>query len=152
MRYCPRCRRFNPGSPPICHFCGSTWYVRLCPRGHENPTSAQYCGTCGSTDLSETAGRRPWFLIALKLFCWFLVGILIYSVITGIGNISSDQIFRRLFSLVIPPCILLLGVWLLLSFLPKPVGQFVRKLMKHVLRLVGLAMIGVVQLVWRILR
>ncbi|OPY73627.1 MAG: hypothetical protein A4E62_00392 [Syntrophorhabdus sp. PtaU1.Bin002] len=152
MRYCPRCRHFNPGKPPICHFCGATWYVRLCPRGHENPPSAQYCGTCGSTDLSETAGRRPWFLIAFKLSLWLLAGLFIYSLVSGVGNISVDQILQGLISITLVPCILLLALWLALSLLPKPVGQSVRKPVKYGLRLLGLAAWGLLKLIWRILK
>ncbi len=152
MRYCPRCHHFNPGNLPICHFCGATWYVRLCPRGHENPPSAQYCGTCGSTDLSETAGRRPWLLIAFKLFLWLLVGLFVYSLVFGAGPISGSQIFAYIFSLAFPLCLLLVGLWLLLSLLPKSVGQSVRKLMRHVLRLAGLAAWGLLKLIWRILK
>src|SRR5664280_3283249 len=111
MRYCPRCRRFNPGSPRICHFCGSTWYVRLCPRGHENPPNAQYCGACGSTDLSETAGRRPWLLVSFKAFLWLLLGLLVYSVVTGLANLHGNNLAAYAFSLAIAPCLLLLGLW-----------------------------------------
>ena len=152
MRYCPRCRRFNPGSPQICHFCGSTWYVRLCPRGHENPPNAQYCGACGSTDLSETAGRRPWLLVSFKAFLWLLLGLLVYSVVTGLANLQGNNLAAYAFSLAIAPCLLLLGLWFLLSFLPASIGQSVRKMMKYLLRLLGLAMLGLLKLVWRILR
>lgn len=152
MKYCPHCRRFNPGSPIICHFCGHTWYVRLCPRGHENPSSAQYCGECGSTDLSETAGRRPWLLIAFKIFLWLLVGLLVYSAFISLGNVSKSNFLDKMFSVVIAPCLLLLSLWFLLSFLPAGIGQSVRRMMKYVLRLLGLAMLGLLKLMWRILR
>jgi hypothetical protein len=152
MRYCPHCHRFNPGSPLICHFCGCTWYVRLCPRGHENPPSAQYCGACGSTDLSETAGRKPWLLIIFKVFLWFLIGLLVYSILGSLGNVSTNHIVCRMFSLAIAPCLLLLGLSFLLSFLPAPIGQSVRSMMKYVLRLLGLAIWGLLKSMWRILR
>lgn len=67
MRYCPNCRRINQAWPQRCRFCGMTWNVRICRRGHENPPGAVFCGECGSADLTETAaGGR--FLNSVFLF------------------------------------------------------------------------------------
>jgi hypothetical protein len=152
MRYCPRCRRFNPGNPQICHFCSATWYVRLCPRGHENPPNAQFCGQCGSTDLSETAGRRPWLLITFKLFLWLLAGLLIYSVITSLANLPKNQLVFHLLSVVLAPCLLVIGFWFALSLLPQPIGRSVRKMVGHIMRLLGLTLRGLLELIWKVLR
>lgn len=64
MRYCPNCRRINEGWPERCRFCGLTWRVRICRRGHPNPPNSVFCGECGSGDLTEVA-RGGWFLNAL---------------------------------------------------------------------------------------
>jgi len=55
MRYCPNCRRINEAWPERCRFCGLTWNVRICRRGHLNPANAVFCGECGSGDLSNYA-------------------------------------------------------------------------------------------------
>jgi len=55
MRYCPNCRRINEDWPDRCRYCGLTWNVRICRRGHLNPPNAVFCGECGSGDLTDTA-------------------------------------------------------------------------------------------------
>jgi hypothetical protein len=55
MRYCPNCRRINEAWPERCRFCGLTWNIRICRRGHPNPANAVFCGECGSGDLTDTA-------------------------------------------------------------------------------------------------
>lgn len=65
MKYCHGCRQWNLGQPPYCRFCGRTWNVRLCQSGHENPTSAMFCGICGSARLTEPAPRLPLLLRVL---------------------------------------------------------------------------------------
>lgn len=52
MRRCTACFRFQPGQPTYCAFCGRSFDVRLCARGHRNPRTALYCAECGSPDLS----------------------------------------------------------------------------------------------------
>jgi hypothetical protein len=152
MRYCPHCSRFNPGRPPICHFCGCTWYVRLCPRGHENPFNAQYCGTCGSADLSETAGRRPWFLVVLKGFLWLLACLLVYSVATGFWSFLKGPQITHLISFLVVLCLLVCGFWFALSLLPGPLNRLGQRIGRCAWRLCVLMMWGLLKLVWRILR
>lgn len=52
MRYCRNCRKFTAGEARYCQFCGRTYGVKLCPRGHRNPRAANACSECGSKDLS----------------------------------------------------------------------------------------------------
>jgi len=80
MRYCPNCQRINVGRPPICNYCGRTWFVKLCPRGHENPSNVLYCSTCGSTDLSETAGEKPWWIISSRPVFWVILILIAISI------------------------------------------------------------------------
>ena len=152
MRYCPHCHRFNPGRPPICHFCGRTWYVRLCPRGHENPFNAQYCGTCGSADLTETAGRRPWFLVAFKGFLWLLGGLLIYSIINGFWNLLTSHQANQFFSLLLPLCLLVFGFWFALSLLPGPFSHLGQRMARYALKLCSLLTQGLLKIIWKIMR
>ena len=55
MRRCTSCFRFHPGHPTYCSFCGRSFDVRLCPRGHRNSRHVQYCSECGSAELSTPA-------------------------------------------------------------------------------------------------
>jgi hypothetical protein len=135
----------------ICHYCGRTWHIRLCPRGHENPYNAQYCGTCGSVDLTETAGRRPWFLIALKGFLWILVGLLVYSLVVGFPRYlktSADHFLSLIFII----CLLLFGWWFSLSLLPRPIGNTARRMGKYILKLVVSVARSVLKAIWEIMR
>lgn len=52
MRYCRDCHKFTAGRPLFCQFCGRSYNVKLCPRGHRNPRAADACTTCGSHELS----------------------------------------------------------------------------------------------------
>ena len=127
MRYCPYCRRLNRGRPVICHYCGRTWYVRLCPRHHENPVNAQYCGTCGSMDLRETAGPRPWWPYFLKiLILGFLCAILFL-----IGKLFLLSLQREMFPLsmrfILVLIFLIAGYMIGLSILPQPVKKVFAK-------------------------
>ncbi len=132
MRYCPHCERFNRGKPKICHFCGRTWFVRLCPRGHENPPNAQFCGSCGSADLSEPATTRllPWLL--LKMFFWFVFGLLIAAVYWALWGVIGG-IILYLLPLTVIVLLLLLAYSLALAALPKPLGGAIQKGTKKIL-------------------
>ena len=129
MRYCPYCRRLNSGSPVICNYCGRTWYIRLCPRGHENPSNAQFCGTCGSVDLSETAGPRPWAIYPLKI-------LVIVILVMGIF-LLMESLFRSLAIIVVcllPIVLLLAGYTVASSILPQPVKKIASKMNKLLLK------------------
>ncbi len=153
MRYCQHCRRFNPGRPTRCYFCGYTWRVRLCPRGHENPASAQYCGSCGSLDLTETAGRRSWLLITFKGLAWLIVILFAYSMIVGAYEFfKSHQAADLFFSFVIVACLMLVGFWMCLSLLPVFISRLVKRTAGQVLRITLLTLWGLLKLIWRILR
>src|SRR5882762_1870220 len=55
MRRCTACFRFHPGTPTFCAYCGRSFDVRICSRGHRNPRGVQFCSECGSADLSTPA-------------------------------------------------------------------------------------------------
>ena len=127
MRYCPYCRRINEGNPQICHFCGRTWYIKLCPRGHENPFNAQYCGTCGSADLSDTAGSRSVILVVIKLIISATIGFFLLSLVAALFQPTSIRYFL---SLVIVSYIL---YFILTYLLPKSMTQFIKKIFRSMI-------------------
>lgn len=118
MRYCPFCHRWNTGRPQFCNYCGRTWHVRLCPRGHDNPPDTHYCGTCGSADLTDTAGpRAPWiWLIRLAVMV-----ILILFVITIIR--SPFSLSQQFIAYIIAIVLLFIGLNLVISILPNPIRR-----------------------------
>jgi len=126
MRYCRYCQRLNPGRPRICHYCGRTWDVRLCPRNHENPPDAQRCGTCGSMDLSETAGPRPVWTYLLKALIIIVIWIdifFLFKIFFLLIKINGDILLR----FVIVIILLLTANQIGMSVLPPPFrGMFTR--------------------------
>jgi hypothetical protein len=44
-----------------CNFCGKSYNVKLCPRKHVNPRSAEVCSQCGSRDLSTPQPKVPFW-------------------------------------------------------------------------------------------
>jgi hypothetical protein len=118
MRYCPYCRRWSSGRPQRCFYCGRTWYIRLCRSSHENPPDAQFCGTCGSADLTDTAGPRP-FLI------WFIrIGVLAILVLFIITLSRSRFHFSEQFiTYIIAIVLLIVGLSIALSFMPNPIRR-----------------------------
>ena len=119
MRFCPHCHRLNPGRPMICHYCGRTWHVRLCPRGHENPPDSQFCGICGSADLTETAGPVPFWIWLIRIGS-LIIFILFIASLNPPEFHLTDQIIAQ----VIAIAILIFVINMSLSGLPGPVRRF----------------------------
>ena len=137
MKYCPHCNRLNSGRPQLCFYCGHTWHVRLCPRGHENPPDAQFCGTCGSPDLTETAGPVPCWL------CLVRIGILVVFafLIASLGKYQF-RLTEQDITYVIAIVILLMGMHLALSQISGPVKKLVLSMIRIIKK------VGVVVLEW----
>jgi hypothetical protein len=121
MKYCPNCQRINIGRPQICNYCGRSWYVRLCPSRHENPYDVQYCGTCGSTDLTDTAGAKPWWSAILRATIWILFILFILNLTR-----NANQLFPLILSLSFPVIMLSAVYFLICSIAPWPIKKFLR--------------------------
>ncbi len=151
MRFCPHCKRINPGKPKRCHFCGRTWFIRLCPRGHENPYIAQLCGTCGSADLSEPASRNVLGWLLFKMFVWFLIGLLICAVGAGIRAIING-IAENLVSFTVIILVLLLAYHVILSALPRPVSNVMRQITRNLLGQVKRLLVELLRRIWELIQ
>ena len=57
MRYCTSCRKITSGQPSYCNYCGKSYGVKLCGRGHPNVRTADVCSVCGSLELSVPQAR-----------------------------------------------------------------------------------------------
>lgn len=77
MKYCANCNRMTPGEPYFCQFCGRSYDVKLCPRLHPNPRTAEICSRCGSRDLSIPQPRVPWWAHVLEIVLPAVPGILL---------------------------------------------------------------------------
>jgi len=152
MRYCPNCRRFNPGHPMICHFCGRTWYVRLCPRGHENPPNAQYCGACGSVDLSTPAGRRPIFIIAFKVCLWLILILFVFGFIIGFLNFLNSPKPAAFYSFIISMTLLFIVLWFSISVLPGTARRIVGKVGRTTNRFVFMIVGRIFRGLWELMK
>ena len=80
MRRCTSCFRFHPGTPTFCAYCGRSFDVRICSRGHRNPRGVQFCAECGSADLSTPAPPAS-FLHHLSGFVLYLFSALTIALI-----------------------------------------------------------------------
>src|SRR5712672_2012353 len=110
MRRCTACFRFHPGTPTFCSYCGRSFDVRICSRGHRNPRGVQFCAECGSADLSTPAPPAS-FLHHLSGFVLYLlstVTIALVVLVAGLALIRSINVSTLSGPLV--ALVLMLGV------------------------------------------
>jgi hypothetical protein len=134
MRYCPHCHRLNPGRPAICHYCGRTWYVRLCPRHHENPANGQFCGQCGSADLTETAGRRPWWSYFIKILILSFLCVVIFFTLRAFFLSFKGEALSQIMPFMLALIFLITGYMISLSVLPQPIRKIFTKINRFFLK------------------
>ena len=87
MRRCTACFRFHPGQPTFCSYCGRSFHVRICARGHHNPRGVQFCSECGSADLS-TPGPPASFLHHLSGLVLYLFAAVTFALIVLVVGLS----------------------------------------------------------------
>jgi len=75
MKYCYNCNRITAGEPLYCNFCGRSYNVKLCPRAHANPRSAEACSQCGSRDLSTPQPRTPFWVPVVECLLSLVPGL-----------------------------------------------------------------------------
>ncbi len=133
MKYCFACGNITAGQPLFCNSCGRSYDVKLCPRRHVNPRTAEACSQCGSRDLSMPQPKRPWwapfFQFALSLIPGALLALVtILAVLVAIqALLRNPQIMVSLFFLMIPFAIL----WWMWSQIPKGFRTWLYRLLKR---------------------
>lgn len=133
MNYCYQCGRVTAGKPLYCNSCGRSYNVKLCPRGHANPRSAEVCSQCGSRDLSTPQPRVPLHIRLLAALLSLLPGILLalVSLLVAVLLIrellANPQWLLALVPLVIAVAILA-WIW---SELPLWFRNLVRRLLRR---------------------
>lgn len=129
MTFCYHCSKITTGEPFFCSSCGRTYDLKLCPRLHPNPRSAEVCSRCGSRELSTP---QPKVSLGWKFLEWFLrmtLGIvivvvtlvLVFGFITELLQTQAGQTGVVLLGMLL---ILLSWVW---HKLPEWLRKFIRK-------------------------
>jgi hypothetical protein len=103
MKYCYQCGRMTAGEPLFCNSCGRSYDVKLCPRHHPNPRSAEVCSLCGSRELSTPQPKvSVWWKLAALLLRGIAGLLLIYvALVTVIALVQQPQVQSGLIGLAI---------------------------------------------------
>ncbi len=83
MRFCTQCKQITTGQPIFCNRCGRSYNLKLCPRLHVNPRSAEVCSQCGSLDLSTPQPKLPLVLRPVAMLLGLGPGVL-FLLIAGV--------------------------------------------------------------------
>ena len=128
MRLCTSCRRFTSGDPVFCGNCGRTYHVRLCPRLHVNPRTAQVCTQCGSRELTQPQPPVGASTAILLRLITILPGVVLLGLTALVGTgflqalLTNQQVQGDLMVLL-----LLVGMaWVLYTQLPTGMRQVAR--------------------------
>jgi RNA polymerase subunit RPABC4/transcription elongation factor Spt4 len=133
MKFCFNCNRITPGDPFFCNFCGRSYDVKLCPRRHANPRTAEACSQCGSRDLSTPQPRRPGWTsllgVAISVVPGAFLGLASIAVLMAavIGILQRPDMIVALALLTIPFGIL----WWMWSQIPAWFRTQIYKLLKR---------------------
>ncbi len=92
MRYCYNCDRTTVGQPIFCNFCGRTYNVKLCPKLHPNPRSAEVCHRCGSRELSTPQPRIPLWVHITLFVLTLLPGVALALVSIAVIRVLIQQL------------------------------------------------------------
>lgn len=103
----------TPGQPLFCNTCGRSYDVKLCPRRHVNPRTAEACSQCGSRDLSIPQPRRPTWVPPLGFLFSVVPGafLTLASIVAVVAILQHPETIVMLILFSIPFGILW-GMWL----------------------------------------
>jgi hypothetical protein len=130
MKFCMNCRRTTSGKPTFCNFCGASYSVKLCPRQHVNPRSAEACSQCGSRDLSQPQPKVPLLLKPLLALLGISPGILLLVLLIGSVGLFLRKLVEDPSGLLPSMCLVfLIGLlFLLWIMLPNFLKRFLKRL------------------------
>ena len=131
MKYCYQCGRITTGEPLYCNTCGRSYNVKLCPRGHANPRSAEACSRCGNRDLSTPQPRVPIHIQAAA----FLLSLLPGCLATVLGLVVVLLVIRQVFTNPqwLSALLFIAIVWGLLAWMWSELPLWFRKLARRLL-------------------
>jgi hypothetical protein len=132
MKYCYQCGRITPGTPFYCQFCARSYDVKLCPRSHPNPRSAEVCSQCGSRDLSTPQPKVSFWWHVFGFLLRVGVGaFLVYVSLALLVELMKELItLPEVQNALVALGLLLLAAWLFWTRLP----DWLRKAIYHSLR------------------
>jgi len=124
MRRCTSCFRFQAGHPTFCSYCGRSFDVRICSRGHHNPRGVQYCADCGSADLSTPSAPASLSFrlssLILYTFAGLIMGLFLTTAVLSLLHRVDWQAMSGPFVMLM----LMLGVlYWTMTLLPGPVKK-----------------------------
>jgi hypothetical protein len=126
MNYCYNCGHITPGEPLYCNYCGRSYDVKLCPRHHPNPRSADVCSKCGSRELSTPQPKVPamWKLLAIVIRLGLGL-FLFYVTLSFLVALARTTQFQQA---LVAVGLLLVALWLVWSKLPDWLQDVLRNL------------------------
>lgn len=133
MMYCYNCGKFTTGEAFYCNFCGRSYDVKLCPRLHPNPRSAEVCSQCGTRDLSTPQPKIPLRLRVLSFLVFLLGGAAAAFLALSFASwllaefLAHQDVQRALLSLGF----LAVALWFLWTALPMWFRKFVYRLLRR---------------------
>src|SRR6266436_6397241 len=110
MKRCTACFRFHPGTPTFCSYCGRSFDVRICARGHRNPRGVQFCAECGSADLSTPAPPASFLHHLSGLVLYLFAAFTVASVVLAAGLAAIKSIDWSALTPSLVELVLMLGV------------------------------------------
>ncbi len=113
MKYCYNCNHVTPGQPIFCNYCGRSYDVKLCPRLHVNPRSAEVCSQCGSREFSTPQPKMPFRTRLLVVFTMFALGtvLLLSSLLVILEALKAALSDSHVQALIAATAILLALLW-----------------------------------------
>ena len=132
MKYCSHCRHLNAGRPRYCQYCGHTFNVKLCPRGHINLPENLVCGECGSHDLTEPAPLPRKIRVAIRTFKVVLVILIALILYHG-----SESILEVIITLLFFIIFIAVYIYILKAIIPSPLDKafsIVTKILKMIFK------------------
>jgi hypothetical protein len=129
MNYCYNCGHITPGEPMYCNRCGRSYDVKLCPRQHPNPRSAEICSKCGSRELSTPQPKVPamWKLLAILIRLGLGLLLFYLSLAFLVALVKTTQLQEAFVCIGL----LLVGLWLMWSKLPDWLQDLIRSAAKR---------------------
>jgi hypothetical protein len=103
MKYCYNCKLYRPKDVMFCTLCGLSFDVKYCHKLHPNPVTAEYCGVCGSSDLStphKRPRRRGVGLIGAAAAGIVLVVASVWSIVSSLPSFDSIPSWQILLTLI----------------------------------------------------
>jgi hypothetical protein len=133
MRYCYQCGHLTSGTPLFCNQCGRSFDVKLCPRLHANPRSAEVCSQCGSRELSLPQRKVSFLWHVLAFVLRVVVGALLVwlSLVVGV-DLVRELLKQPVVQIgMIALSLLLVALWFLWSLIPHWLQKAIRRMLSR---------------------